>query len=56
MGNGLGVRGSRFIFESCSSSEAGAILRLIYFVYHSALGLRAIKKKKTKLRGEGTSQ
>ena len=29
----------------CSGSEAGSYLRLIYFVYHSTLGLRVIKKK-----------
>ena len=29
----------------CSASEAGSYSRLIYFVYHSTLGLRAIKKK-----------
>jgi len=32
--------------EMCSSSEAGSYSRLIDFVYHSTLGLRAIKKKK----------
>ena len=30
----------------CSGFEAGSHLRLIDFVYHSALGLRVIKKKK----------
>jgi len=30
----------------CSGSEEGSYLRLIDFVYHSALGLRVIKKKK----------
>ena len=30
----------------CSGSEAGSYLRLTDFVYHSALGLRVIKKKK----------
>ena len=30
----------------CSGSEAGSYLRLIDFVYHSTLGLRAIKEKK----------
>ena len=34
--------------EMCSGSEAGSYLRLIDFVYHSTLGLRVIKKKKTK--------
>jgi len=32
--------------EMCSGSEAGSSLRLIDFVYHPTLGLRAIKKKK----------
>jgi len=32
----------------CSSSEAGAYLRLIDLVYHPTLGLRVIKKKKKK--------
>ena len=35
----------------CSSSEAGSYLRLIHFVYHSALGLRLIKKKLTMRHG-----
>jgi len=30
----------------CSGSEAGSYVRLIDFVYHSALGLRVIKKKR----------
>ena len=33
----------------CSGSEAGSYLRLIDFVYHSTLGLRVIKKKKSGL-------
>ena len=33
--------------EMCSGSEAGSYLRLITFVYHSTLGMRVIKKKKT---------
>jgi len=28
-----------------TGSEAGSYLRLIYFVYHSTLGFRVIKKK-----------
>ena len=39
----------------CSGSEAGLYSRLIHFLYHSTLGLRAIKKKKKKVgagRGE----
>jgi len=32
--------------EMCSGSEAGSYLRLIDVVYHSALGLRVIKKKR----------
>ena len=40
--------GSDYYFtEICSGSEAGSYLRLIDFVYHSTLGLRVIKKKKT---------
>ena len=31
----------------CSGPEAGSYLRLTDFVYHSTLGLRVIKKKKT---------
>ena len=31
----------------CSGSEAGSYLRLIDFVYHSTLGLRVIKKKRS---------
>jgi len=31
----------------CSGSEEGSQLRLIVFVYHSNLGLRVIKKKKS---------
>ena len=33
----------------CSGSEAGSYLRLIDFVYHSTLGLRVIKRAKSKL-------
>ena len=36
-----------YFTEMCSGSEAGSYLRLIDFVYHSTLGLRVIKKKKT---------
>ena len=36
----------------CSSSEAGSYLRLIDFVYHSTLGLRAKKKKKERYPSE----
>jgi len=39
----------------CSGSEAGSYLRLIDFVYHSTLGLRAIKKKKKKKKKKGHS-
>ena len=31
----------------CSGSEAGSYIRLIDFVYHSTLGLRVIKKKRS---------
>jgi len=34
------------LYLLCSGSEAGSYLRLIDFVYHSTLGLRAIKKRK----------
>ena len=32
--------------EICSGFEAGSYARLIYFVYHSTLGLRVIKKRR----------
>jgi len=32
--------------EMCNSSEAGSYLRLTDSVYHSTVGLRAVKKKK----------
>jgi len=38
-----------YFTEMCSGSEAGSFLRLIDFVYHSTLGLRAITKKKWNL-------
>ena len=38
---------NNYFTEMCSGSEAGSYLRLIDFVYHPTLGLRAIKKKKT---------
>ena len=37
--------------EVCSGFEAGSYLRLIDFLYHSTLGLRVIKKKKTEQGG-----
>ena len=37
---------STVLHGPCSGSEAGSYLRLIDFVYHSTLGLRAIKKKR----------
>ena len=37
---------NNYFTEMCSGSEAGSYLRLVYFVYHSTLGLRVIKKKK----------
>jgi len=37
---------SNYFTELCCGSVAGSYLRLIDFVYHSTLGLRAIKKKK----------
>ena len=36
---------NNYFTEMCSESEAGSYLRLINFVYHSALGLRVRKKK-----------
>jgi len=38
---------NNYFTEMCSGSEAGSYLRLIDFVYHSTLGLRVIKKKKS---------
>ena len=39
----------------CSASEAGSYSKLVDFVYHSALGLSVMKKKKGRLRcGGGT--
>ena len=46
LGFGFGFENNYFT-EICSGSEAGSYLRLIDFVYHSTLGLRVIKKKKT---------
>ena len=43
---GVQVLGFNYYTEMCSGSEAGSYLRLIDFVYHSALGLIQIKKKK----------
>jgi len=36
-----------YFTEMCSGSEEGTYFRLIDFVYHSTLGLRVIKKKKS---------
>jgi len=33
--------------QSCSGSEAGSYVRLIDFVYHSTLGFRVMKKKRS---------
>ena len=38
---------NNYFTEMCSGSEAGSYLKLIDFVYHSTLGLRVIKKKKS---------
>jgi len=38
---------NNYFIEMCSGSEAGSYLRLRDCVYHSTLGLRVIKKKKT---------
>ena len=35
-----------YFTEMCSGSEAGSNLRLIDFVYHSTLGLRATQKRR----------
>jgi len=37
---------NNYLTVMCSSSEAGSYLRLIDFVYHSTLGLRAIKRRR----------
>ena len=37
---------NNYFTEMCSGSEAGSYLRLIDCVYHSALGLRVIKKRR----------
>ena len=39
------VGGDNYFTERCSGSEAGSLLRLMDFVYHSNLGLRVLKKK-----------
>jgi len=39
---------NNYFTETCRGSEAGSYLRLIYFVYHSTLGLRVIQKKKVR--------
>jgi len=36
---------NNYFTEMCSGSEAGSYVRLIDFVYHATLGLRAIKKR-----------
>jgi len=38
---------NNYFTEICSGFDAGSYVRLIDFVYHSTLGLRVIKKKKT---------
>jgi len=38
--------GNNYFTEMCSGSEEGSYLRLIDFVYHLTLSLRAIRKKK----------
>ena len=43
----VGISIADFRGEICSGSEEGSYLRLIDFVYHTTLGLRVIKKKKT---------
>jgi len=37
---------NNYFTEMCSGSEAGSYLRRIDFVYHSALGLRVIKRRR----------
>jgi len=46
------VSGFNYFTEMGSGSEEGSYLRRIDFVFHSTLGLRVIKKKKT-FRGSG---
>jgi len=41
------VRASSYLTEMCSDSEVGSYLRLIDIVYHSTLGLRVIKKRRS---------
>jgi len=38
--------GGDYFTEMCSGSVTGSYLRLIYFVYHSTLGLRVIKRER----------
>jgi len=43
----LSRAGIDYLTEMCSGSEAGSYLRLIDFVYHSTLGLRVMKKRRS---------
>ena len=36
---------NNYFTEMCSGSEAGSNLKLIFFLHHSTLGLRVIKKE-----------
>jgi len=47
-GSGRQLLEHNYFTEMCSRFEAGSYLRLIDCVYHSALGLGVIKKKKKK--------
>ena len=44
---------NNYFKEMCSGSEAGSYLRLIDSVYHTTLGLRAIKKKRSHADDQG---
>jgi len=45
-----------YFTEMCSGSEAGSYLRLIDILYHSTLGLRVIKKKRSFVGGRVLGQ
>jgi len=40
---------NNYFTEMCSGSEAGSYVRLADFLYHSTLGLRVIKKKRSSM-------
>jgi len=51
IGTVLNLRTTTFT-EMCSGSKAGSYLRLIFFVYHSTLGLRVTKQMKRSNQSE----